>query len=159
MASQPGNQASKLFIDSSVLIAAAISPRGTARDLLAAAFRGEYTLAISSLVLEETERNLTRKAPAAVPVFQFLKAVLSPLTTTPPIEMVQRVATVVEVKDAPIVAAALHAGVDYLVTYDRRHLLSQAEVIMARHGLIVTTPDAVLQSESRQPGADQAPEP
>jgi predicted nucleic acid-binding protein len=130
-----------------------------ARDLIAAAFRGEYTLTISALVLEETERNLTRKAAAAVPVFQFLKAVLAPLVATPPIELVQQVATVVEVKDAPIVAAALHAGVDCLVSYDRKHLLSQAEVIMARYGLIVTTPDAVFQSGGRPPHAGQAPEP
>jgi predicted nucleic acid-binding protein len=122
MAAHPSRPASKLFIDSSVLIAAAISQRGTARDLLAAAFRGEYTRASSDLVLEESERNLARKAPRAVPVFQLFRSVLSALLTTPPDELVRQVATVIELKDAPIVAAAIHAGAQYLVTFDRKHL-------------------------------------
>jgi predicted nucleic acid-binding protein len=47
-------------------------------------------------------------------------------------------------KDAPIVASALTARADYLVSYDRKHILSQAAQIQADFGLIVTTPDQIL---------------
>ena len=52
----------------------------------------------------------------------------------------------VAVKDAPIVAAAVHAGAHYLATYDRRHLLSQAEQIRAHFRIATMTPDEVLRA-------------
>src|SRR3990172_8641029 len=56
----------KVLIDSSVLIAASISPRGTARDLLRHGFRGRLQLCVSTDVLEETRRNVALKAPEAL---------------------------------------------------------------------------------------------
>jgi hypothetical protein len=50
-----------------VLIAAAISSTGAARELIVASLRREVLLSLSSLVLQETARNLARKAPAALP--------------------------------------------------------------------------------------------
>ena len=46
-------------------------------------------------------------------------------------------------KDAPIVAAAIAAQVDYLVTYDRKHLLDPAEVT-EKSGLRIVTPHVVV---------------
>lgn len=144
MAISPGREFTRLFIDSSVIIAAAISSTGSARDLLAAAFGGEYHLASSALVLDECERNLTRKAPRALPLFHLVRAVLDQHLTEPPDELVREVARFIEDKDAPIVAAAIDAGARYLATYDRRHLLRQAAIIQARYSLIVATPDDIL---------------
>lgn len=59
-------------IDSSVFFAASMSARGFARDLLVAGLRGTVHLIISSLVLEETERNLRARAPRALPAFEIL---------------------------------------------------------------------------------------
>jgi len=53
----------RLFVDSSVLFAAAYSRTGHARDLILMAVRGEITLVVSHLVLDETRRNLTESAP------------------------------------------------------------------------------------------------
>jgi predicted nucleic acid-binding protein len=50
----------KVFIDSSVLIAAAISFRGSARELLNAGIVGDYQLFASQLVLTECERNIQK---------------------------------------------------------------------------------------------------
>lgn len=47
----------KVFLDSSVLIAAAISPKGYASDLITKSFRGELKVIVSDLVIEETQRN------------------------------------------------------------------------------------------------------
>ena len=63
MTSAQTSQSNGVFVDSSVLIAAAISVNGAARDLLLRGFRCDLLLYISDDVLTETERNLTRKAP------------------------------------------------------------------------------------------------
>ena len=59
------HRAIKVFIDSSVLFAAALSAKGSARDLTLRSTQGDYALYVSPLVLEEVERNLARKAPVA----------------------------------------------------------------------------------------------
>lgn len=134
----------KLFIDSSVLIAAAISLHGSARQLLGAGIAGQYQLFASQLVLTESERNITRKAPEALPMFQLFAEALVPTIVRPSSEQVVDVAKVVELKDAPIVAGALAADALYLATFDQRHLLSQAERIHETFGITVATPAEIL---------------
>lgn len=70
--------ASRVFVDSSVVIAAAVSARGAARELILAALQSPDRIALctSALVLQETERNLWRKAPQAVPAFQAFQSAL-----------------------------------------------------------------------------------
>ena len=135
--------ATRVFIDSSVLIAAALSNTGAARDLILRSVKGNLTLYLSSVVLEEVERNLSRKAPAALPAFETLRAFF-PNIVDPDKALVTRVAEVVEAKDAPIVAAAIKAEVDYLALYDQKHLLRQKEVIQSELGITVATPAEVL---------------
>lgn len=93
MASNP-TKINKIFIDSSVLIAASISPKGSARDLVTKSLRGEPE--------------------------------------------------VVELKDAPIVAGAISSKADYLVSYDRKHLLHYKEEIRTRFKVRVVTPDKLI---------------
>ena len=47
-------------------------------------------------------------------------------------------------KDAPIVAGAVHARAKFLATYDRKYLLTQASLIQDRFGITVGTPEALL---------------
>lgn len=144
MASVRWSKTPSIFVDSSVLIAAAISATGSAREVLILGLRGEVTLSLSSLVIEETERNLLRKAPAAHPAFTIFRQVFTPSIVEPPEALVLKVAAVVAMKDAPIVAGALQARADYLVTFDRRHLIWEAEPIKAHFGLTVTTPRGLM---------------
>lgn len=144
MASTQTTGSPKVFIDSSALIAAPISPKGAARGLVLRGLRGEFRLCISLLVLDETERNLRRKAPAVLPAFQVLREALAGEYCDPSSPLVLNVARIVVLKDAPIVAAALHAEADYLATYDWKHLLSQKESIKTNFGIIVATPDEIL---------------
>jgi hypothetical protein len=69
MPAPPKKTTPKVFIDSSVLFAAAYSARGSARDLLIAPMQGHLSLVISSLALEETERSLAQSAPNLVLTF------------------------------------------------------------------------------------------
>jgi len=134
----------KVFIDSSVLIAAASSLRGSARELLNAGILGNYQIVLSQLVLTESERNIVRKAPAALPLFQFFAETLAPGIVRPSRERVLAVAQVVEVKDAPIVAGAMEAEAIYLATYDQQHLLRCSERIRVAFGIIVATPADII---------------
>jgi predicted nucleic acid-binding protein len=134
----------RVFLDSSVLYAAAFSAKGPARRLLFKGMEGSVTLAISDLVLEETKRNLTKNAPAALPSFTILADLLSPVITNPTKAQVVKAAQIVHLKDAPIVAAAAKAKADYLATHDVKHLLSHAQAIEQTYGIAVLPPAEVL---------------
>ena len=75
----------KVFIDSSVLMASAISPSGSARELINLGFT-----------------------------------------------------------NAPIVAGAMSSKADYLVSYDRKHLLQYKKEIKAHFKIKVVTPDQLV---------------
>lgn len=135
---------SRVFIDSSVLIAAAISSSGSARDLILSSIRNESKLVVSDLVFEETERNLSQKAPKALPAFKLFKEVLSPELVNAPKLFILKASKVVNVKDAPIVAAALEAKADFLVTYDRKHLLRYKGEVEREFKIKVRTPGEVM---------------
>jgi predicted nucleic acid-binding protein len=130
----------RIFLDSSVLYAAAFSATGPARRLILKGLEGSVTLAISYLVLEETKRNLTKNAPAALPYFMMLADLFSPGITNPTKAEVVKAAQVVHLKDALIVAAAAKAKADYLATHDVKHLLNHARAIEEAYGITVLAP-------------------
>ncbi len=126
------------------MIAASFSATGASREIVRQAIRGRITLVISNLVLEETEKNLARKAPEVLPAFRrFLDMV--------PFEIVRATrqggldaAQYTAIKDAPIVAVAKEALVDYLVSLDRRHLVGMVEVARGS-GLRIVLPQNLLE--------------
>jgi predicted nucleic acid-binding protein len=140
------NPRRRVFLDSSVLYAAAFSASGPARRLLLKGMEGSVTLALSDLVLEETKRNLTKNAPSALPYFAILADLLSPFITNPTKAQVLKAAQIVHLKDAPIVAAAARAKADYLATHDVKHLLTHAQVIEQAYGITVLTPAELLRT-------------
>lgn len=134
----------RIFVDASVLFAAAYSRSGSAFDLTRAAVRQEVDLWVSGYVMGEARRNLSRKSPDDLRVLDALTiaGVLPTVDAAP--DHVDRVALLVERKDAPVIAAAMVAGASIVVTYDRRHLLSQAELILSAFDIEVLTPEDVL---------------
>jgi putative PIN family toxin of toxin-antitoxin system len=134
----------RVFLDASVLFAAAYSDHGSARDLLRLAIAGRVEAIVSQDVLDEVERNLGRKAPAVAEQYRRLIAIVGVTVIADPTrEEVRAAEAYVAQKDAMIVAAAIQAAPDYLVTYDRRHLLEPAEVA-EKSGLRIVTPDVVV---------------
>lgn len=130
------------FLDASVLIPAAISGRGTSRDLLGAGRRGAVRLVASQDVLDEAERNLFRKRPEAIRTFWDQRDLLE--IVAPGRDLVIEIARRIEPKDTPVVAGAIVAGATYLVSYDRRHLLREADLIRQAYGIEVVTPDYLV---------------
>ena len=139
----------RAFIDASVLFAASLSSTGASREIIRQAVRGQVTLVASKLVYEEVEKNLADKAPEALPAFrQFLDTV--PFETVRPTKrQVLQAARYSVFKDAPMVAAAKRARVDYLVSLDRRHLVGVREVAQ-RSGLRIVLPSEFLGEVRRQ---------
>lgn len=134
----------RVFVDTSVLFAAAYSATGAARDLIKFAIQKRVQVILSQDVLTETERNLARKAPAKLEIYQqFLTLIEPEIVDRPGKEVVWQIEQYVAQKDAPIIAAAIAAQPDYLVTYDRKDLLDKPEVA-EKSGLMIVTPDVVV---------------
>ena len=133
-----------MFLDSSVLFSAFYSTTGFARDLLTIGRPPRVELWVSEVVLAETRRNLTKKDPNAAGGFEQQLATEPLFQADPPESLVLDVARVIEPKDAPIGAGAISADADFLATYDRAHLLAQADLIRNHFALEVATPKDVL---------------
>jgi predicted nucleic acid-binding protein len=133
----------KIFIDANILFAAGYSLTGSARDLLLS-FDEKVELVVSSLVLEEAQRNIAKKAPHKLDAYTvLLQNIKFTLAEELSKEEILAVAQYTELKDAPVVAAALKAGAEYLVTYDRKHLIEPTQVA-EKSGLKIVTPDVVV---------------
>jgi putative PIN family toxin of toxin-antitoxin system len=134
----------RVFFDASVLFAGAYSEKGSARDLIRLAIQQRIQIVVSQDVLTETERNLEQKAPGKVATYKQLLTVIEPeIVDSPAKEAVWEIEQYVAKKDAPIIAAAIKAQPDYLVTYDRKDLLDPPQVA-AQSGLNIVTPDVVV---------------
>lgn len=137
-------QKGRVFIDSSVLIAAAISPTGSARELVNQGITQKIDLYISPDVVEEAERNLKSKAPHGLNYFYAIYKSLTLTLVKPTKRQVLRAAKFIIGKDAPIVAGAIESKADYLVSFDRKHLLQHKEEIETNFKIKVLTPDEVV---------------
>jgi predicted nucleic acid-binding protein len=134
----------KVFIDTSVLIAGLASVSGASATILDLGEARIVQLVISRQVLIEADRNLTAKLPKLVNRFRSFLRHLSPvLVDDPSSTEIEAAASVIHLKDAPILAAAKKAQVDYLITLDKRHFLSGR--IGKRGWIKIVTPGEFLQ--------------
>ncbi len=134
----------RVFFDASVIFAAIYSKSGHARDLLTLTLRGQIVGVVSQDVLDEVERNLSKKAPEIIALYHQLLALLQlEVIDDPTVAEVTAAEDYVASKDAAIIAAAINAAPDYFVTYDRKHLLDPDEVAR-RSGLTITVPATVV---------------
>ena len=135
----------RVFLDANVYFAGCVSPQGGSALVLQLARRGRIQVVASRLVLREADRNLRRKSHRRnVNAFrQFLNATELSIIPTPDDTMLAKYEAVIHPKDVPILAAAIEAKVDYLVTLDRKHFLTTA--VRARaEGIKVLTPGEFL---------------
>ena len=137
-----------VFFDSSVLFAAAASATGASRTIVVLAEIGFVKGVVSAQVLEEVERNLSRKAPAALPFYHQLIASLDlEVVNDPSPERVAECVQVIEAKDAPILAAAMEAKSTRLVSLNTEPF-SVPEVVSFSK-LIIQTPGEFIQELRR----------
>lgn len=112
----------RLFLDANVLFAAAITPNGRSSALFELAPRTEHELLTSAHAFEEARRNVAARYPETM---ERLEEVLLTDVEVVPEARLDLVAwarkTGLPSSDAPILAAAVQARADALVTGDRAH--------------------------------------
>jgi putative PIN family toxin of toxin-antitoxin system len=134
----------KAVLDSSVLISAFLTNKGVSADLLRQARQGTFQICLAQAILEETERVLLeyqrirkRYRYSDQSVIQFsqgLRAVAHLAVRLPRVEGVVR-----DPQDDVVIACALAAGADYLVTRDEDLL-----TIGAHKGVEIVTPEEFM---------------
>ena len=133
----------KLFLDSSVVVAASLSATGASRVVFNLATAQGWTLLVSSWVLTEVRRNLADKPAEAARAWASLRTGV----TIEEDELTFDWPLVFDVtKDKPILCTAL-ACADVLLTLDRRDF--QSLLGESVYDLRVLTPGDFLDSERK----------
>jgi len=131
----------KVFLDSSVLVAASASKTGASAFVLGYC-RRKKVLGYTSLdALGEAKKNVVLKLePLAQNRFAFfLKHANILLVEDPSVEETAKCEKVINAKDAPILAAAVKSPASFLLTLDRKHFL-KPEVMAFAKSLKILTP-------------------
>ena len=135
----------KVFIDTNVLIAGVHSVTGASATILDLCEAHVLQMVVSRQILIEADRNFTAKFPQLLGRFRQFVHHLAPLMVEDPTpESIEKAATIVDRKDAPILAAAQDANVDFLITLDKKHFLNPKTRQKAM--LKVVSPTEFLQS-------------
>jgi len=109
----------RVFLDTNVLVSALYSADGPPAAILRLHVDERITIVVSQLVVEELIRAIRRKLPDALPPLRELLLNMPPgVVRDPSGDEIQRFAPGVNLSDAPLLAAAVNAGVDYLVSGD-----------------------------------------
>ena len=134
-----------IFLDSSALIAGAISESGAAHALLQLGESEDILLTVSEMVITESERSIARKSPHNLNDLRALirKAKLRIVTDPSNKDVQANLYLIDDPNDVPILLAAIKAKVDYLATHNRKHFLDDPDVA-EKSGLQIGTPGDAL---------------
>ena len=118
----------RVFLDTSALFAAVLSETGAARLILKLGEARVVSLWIGPWVLKEAEGVIARKSPRSKAYFALLLERSRVQVGEEPCESIlhQASAVIKYLPDAQVAAEALALGVDYLVSFDRKHLVGKA---------------------------------
>lgn len=121
----------KIFLDTSAIIAAVMSPSGGARLLFHLAQAGTIRLMVGKGILLETEEVLERKAPHLIGLFAQLFAEANIETVREPTaNHLEKAKSLIEyVPDANVLAQAISTNPDWLVSHDREHFIGNPALI------------------------------
>jgi predicted nucleic acid-binding protein len=110
----------KVFLDANIVFSAVHQQEGRAQSLLLLARVGHCDLLVSEHALEEARRNLARKSHSFEKRLEDLLAMTEVVAEAPASLVRWALEQGLPLKDAPILAAAMHANADLLATGDRR---------------------------------------
>jgi len=134
----------RVFLDSNVIFSGLHSPDGAPGRILERFIEGDFVAVISQQVLGELVRTIKEKLPAALPALRSLLLSVPPEVCKDAVpDDIARWARAINEEDAPILAAAVAAEPDYLVTGDAHFLSSPG--IAKKSGLRILTPAQFLQ--------------
>lgn len=136
-----------MFLDASVLVAAARSPSGGSALTLEVCQGLTFRAAITSTVLLEARVNIAAKfgEEELVRYYRQLAALRPEMVRAPLEAQIRECARLTSKKDAHVLAAALACKAGWLVTLDRKHLLTPL-VLSAGLPLLAGTPGDFLRA-------------
>jgi len=115
----------RVFLDTSVVFAAVLSPTGGARKLFHLGGAGLMQLVVGPTVLRECQRVIQRKNPTTLPdLAQLLASGLVETSHAPTQKQISAAEVHVQyTPDAHVLAEAILAKPDWFVTHDKEHFL------------------------------------
>jgi predicted nucleic acid-binding protein len=119
---------SSVFLDAACWVAAVLNPRGGSAEILKLGRVGKLAIVATQRVLKEAEKNI-REEWGWEELERFHREVSDQkllLVDDPAEEEEAQWRAVTAPKDCHVLAAAYKAGVDVVVTLDRKHLLTEA---------------------------------
>jgi predicted nucleic acid-binding protein len=115
----------KIFLDTSALIA------------------GLIEICVSRQVIVEADRNIEAKLPEMLNEYRAFIEFLAPVFVDDPSpKEIKNHSSIINSDDAPILAAAVSSGVNYLVTWDKKHFIKKD--IRIDSNLKIVTPGKFL---------------
>lgn len=117
---------SKVFIDTSVILAASGSDKGASCSVLRLCQKKKVTGYVSNIVIKETLRNLKKKFSEKhlINFLNFLpQSNLKQIKLGNEVEIAQ-LSTLTHEKDVHVLTGAMKSKSSYVITLDKKHLLS-----------------------------------
>jgi len=129
-----------VFLDASCLVAAVLSPTGGSFRLLQESSKRKIHLATNRYTFEEVHEVLGRKYPQHLSrLEQILAWSRIKIQQDPSAKQVAQYLPIIDPEDAPILAGAVRAKAQFLVTLDRNDFMV-ASISHANLPLVITTP-------------------
>ena len=133
-----------VFLDASVIIAGLYSQSGGSALILKLAKTGKITGLTSRTVIQEVHRNIMDKMPQNISGYaNFIKSSQVTIIDRPDDKNVTRWYSVIEQKDAHVLASGKVSKADYLVTLDRKHFM--LEQVKKSVPFIIVTPKELIE--------------
>lgn len=116
----------KIMLDTNIIISAALSPKGNASLAMFKALSPPYQPMVCDYIVDELHRKFEEKFPHRIVELEaFLYNALKIIKVVPtPENEFSSEKKIRDIKDRPILRAALAANVDYLLTGDKDFLES-----------------------------------
>jgi predicted nucleic acid-binding protein len=119
---------SRVFLDTSTILAGLNSPNGAAGAVLSACFSKQIIPIISPQVIEEANRNIPIKFPKLITSWQSFLLIPPKITKKPSFRQVKNAYELLPTSDAPILASAIAAKPAALVTWNTKHFMRKSVV-------------------------------
>ena len=134
-----------VFLDASVLVAASHSPSGGSSVSMEVCRGCRFRATLTARVVLEARQNIAEKSgePELLSFYQQIAALDPEMVPAPSPQRAAECAPLTTEKDAHVLAGALACGAAYLLTLDRRHLLTPT-VLSADLPVRVLTPGDFL---------------
>lgn len=134
-----------IILDSSVIVSALLSSTGASAEIINLAENKKIMILLPRYIEEEVEDVLERKFPFAISNFRELSEEgIFHSKKNPGKSQVSKARKIIkDPDDAPILASAMKAKVDYLVTLDQKDFIADPEVA-AKSKLKITTPGVLV---------------